>query len=205
MDERTVRVHAHRDWLGAHNHRMTQIERHRSQTFEGLSVSQLRTAQVQSIGAVLDEGRFAGATKASCQSRPSGSCDDRTPTSTQESRSSATGTMPPSQTPASSRSMIVAAARTKPVKKPMAKKRAGAKATKKLERLVSKGFGLEPAEATMFRALSARANYLSQDRPDISFAAKELCREFAIPNKNSFLKLKRLVRYLCGLPRLVYE
>ena len=101
--------------------------------------------------------------------------------------------------------MMVAATGTKPVKKPTAKKRAGAKATKKLERLVSKGFELEPAEATMFRALSARANDLSQDRPDISYAGKELCREFAVPNKNSFLKLKRLVRYLCGLPRLVYE
>ena len=66
----------------------------------------------------------------------------------------------------------MAAARTKPVTKPTAKKRAGAKATKKLERLVSKGFELEPAEATMFRALSARANYLSQDRPDISYQAK---------------------------------
>ena len=57
----------------------------------------------------------------------------------------------------------------------------------------------------MFRALSARANDLSQDRPDINYASKELCREFAVPNKNSVLELKRLVRYLCGLPRLVYE
>lgn len=59
--------------------------------------------------------------------------------------------------------MVVAAARTKSAKKPTAKKRAGAKAAKKLERLVSKGVELEPAEATMFRALSARANYLSRD------------------------------------------
>ena len=54
--------------------------------------------------------------------------------------------------------MVVAAARTKPVKKPIAKKRAGAKATKKLERLVSTGFELEPAEATMFCDLPALAN-----------------------------------------------
>ena len=83
--------------------------------------------------------------------------------------------------------MVVAAARTKPVKKSTAKKRAGAKNTKKLEHLVSKGFELDPAEATMFRALSARANYLSQGRPDISYARKELCQEFAVPNKNFFL------------------
>ena len=97
------------------------------------------------------------------------------------------------------------AARTKPVKKAMAKKRAGAKATKKIERLQSLGHELDPEEATAFRGLGARANYLSQDRADFSFASKELCREFAIPNHNSFAKLKRLVRYLCGLPRLVYE
>ena len=82
--------------------------------------------------------------------------------------------------------------------------RQGAKAVKKLERVSSSG-DLTPAEATAFRALSARANYLAQDRPDIAFSTKELCREFAIPNRNSYLKLKRVVRYLVGLPRLVYR
>ena len=57
----------------------------------------------------------------------------------------------------------------------------------------------------MYRALAARCNYLSQDRPDITFSSKELCREFSIPNLNSFKKLKRLCRYLAGLPRLVYR
>ena len=99
----------------------------------------------------------------------------------------------------------VFANRTKPVKKPTAKKRAGAKATKKFEQLLSKGHELDPEEATAFRAISARANYLAQDRPDIAFCSKELCREFAIPNKNSFVESKRLVRYLCGLPRPAYE
>ena len=67
--------------------------------------------------------------------------------------------------------MRVAAARTKPLKKPQAKKQAGAKATKKMERLVSKGFELEPAEATMFRALSARE--LLEPRQ----AGHQLCRK----------------------------
>ena len=58
-------------------------------------------------------------------------------------------------------------------------------------------------EATTYRALSARANYLAQDRPDITFSAKELCREFAISNRDSYAKLKRVVRYLIGRPRLV--
>ena len=81
----------------------------------------------------------------------------------------------------------MAATWTKPVKKPTAKKRAGAKATKKMERLLPKGFELEPAEATMFRALSARANYLSQDRSDINYAGAEICRELAVPKKNPSL------------------
>ena len=57
----------------------------------------------------------------------------------------------------------------------------------------------------MFRALSARANNLAQDRPDIAFCTKELCREFAVPNQSSYMKLKRVVRYLVGLPRLVFR
>ena len=80
--------------------------------------------------------------------------------------------------------------------------RKGAKAVKKLARINSGG-NLNPEEATLFRALSARASYLAQDRPDIAFGTKELCREFAIPNASSYHKLKRVVRYLVGLPRLV--
>ena len=32
-----------------------------------------------------------------------------------------------------------------------------------------------------YRARAARANYLSMDRPDIGFAAKECCRKMAAP------------------------
>ena len=56
----------------------------------------------------------------------------------------------------------------------------------------------------MYRALSARANDLAQDRPDMTFSTKELCSKFAIPNNDSYAKLKRVVRYLIGLPMLVY-
>jgi len=68
--------------------------------------------------------------------------------------------------------------------------RQGAKAVKKLERVSSTG-DLNPHEATMFRAFSARANYVAQDRPDISLSTKELCREFAVPNQASFLNKKK--------------
>ena len=57
----------------------------------------------------------------------------------------------------------------------------------------------------MFRALGARANYLALDRPDIAYAAKELCREFSAPTKQSYVKLKRVARYLLGKPRLVWR
>ena len=65
-------------------------------------------------------------------------------------------------------------------------------------------FELFPEDATMFRALSARANCLARDRTDIAFSYKELCRESGVPAKDSCAKLKRAVRYLVGLPRSVY-
>ena len=86
------------------------------------------------------------------------------------------------------------AARTKPLTTNKFQKRVGAKTAKKLELAENAAFELEPADATMYRALAARCNYLSQDRPDIAFSSKELCREFAVPNKMSFQKLKRLAR-----------
>ena len=94
------------------------------------------------------------------------------------------------------------ATRTPPAKKP-ATKRAGAKAVKAMEKLSSE-YTLGPEEATNFRALSARSNFLAQDRGDIQYATKELCREFAVPNRNSYHRLKRTVRYLVGTPRLVH-
>lgn len=64
----------------------------------------------------------------------------------------------------------VCAARTPSTKK-KGPQRQGAKAVKKLER--TSGFGdMTPAEATTYRALSARANDLAQDRPDVAFSTK---------------------------------
>ena len=55
----------------------------------------------------------------------------------------------------------------------------------------------------MYRALVARANYMAQDRADIGFAVKELCRHMANPRKSDFDKLKRLGRYLINKSRVV--
>ena len=89
-------------------------------------------------------------------------------------------------------------------KKAFKPKRVGAKAAKALE-FDSKGEVLTPSEATLFRALAARANYLAMDRPECAFATKELCRFVATPTKTGVEQLKRLVRYLHGAPRLVWH
>ena len=40
---------------------------------------------------------------------------------------------------------------------------------------------------------------------EFNVSTKELCREFSHPKQKSYLRLKRLVRYLVGLPRLVHR
>ena len=65
----------------------------------------------------------------------------------------------------------------------------------------------EPLEAklhTAFRSAAARGNYLSADRIDCQFACKEVCRWMSRPAAHSWKALKRLCRFLNGMPRLVY-
>ena len=62
---------------------------------------------------------------------------------------------------------------------------------------------LSGESATSFRALAARANFLAIDRPDISFAVKELCRGMARPTKHDEVALKRVARYLIGKLRMI--
>ena len=57
---------------------------------------------------------------------------------------------------------------------------------------------------TEFRGLAARANYLSADRIDLIFSAKEICRFMSCPTEVSMLGLKKMGRYLLGHKRLVY-
>ena len=55
---------------------------------------------------------------------------------------------------------------------------------------------LNKEEATMYRSISARMNYMCADRADLQFAVKELCRDMSAPTTRSWGKLKRLGRYL---------
>ena len=64
---------------------------------------------------------------------------------------------------------------------------------------------LGPEETRLFRGYAARANYLGMDRPDIAFAAKELCRRMSCPDASDIEALRRLVQYLVGSPRLTYR
>ena len=47
---------------------------------------------------------------------------------------------------------------------------------------------LEPDRATTYRALVARANYLAQDRTDIGYVVKELCRRMSAPRERERLE-----------------
>ena len=64
---------------------------------------------------------------------------------------------------------------------------------------------LEPHLFSAFRGSAARANYLAADRIDKQFGAKEVCRWMAKPTQQAWNALKRLCRYLVGLPRLVFR
>lgn len=61
---------------------------------------------------------------------------------------------------------------------------------------------LTDKEATNYRAILARCNYSSPDRPDIAFAVKSLTRAMGKLTKGDMERLKRLARYFKGTPRL---
>ena len=60
---------------------------------------------------------------------------------------------------------------------------------------------MAPADATRFRGLAARGNYLAQDRVDLQYACKEASRRMARPRVGDWQLLKRIARYLVGAPR----
>jgi hypothetical protein len=64
---------------------------------------------------------------------------------------------------------------------------------------------LDASGRTLYRSVVARANFLAQDRPDIRYSVKELCRTMAKPTRRDLRKLKKLVRYVAGKPRVVQK
>ena len=61
---------------------------------------------------------------------------------------------------------------------------------------------LSEKDKTRYRAIVARLNYFTPDRPDIAYAVKELARAMSNPSNGDWLRLKRLGRYMKGRPRL---
>ena len=64
---------------------------------------------------------------------------------------------------------------------------------------------LEPTEARRYRAVAATINFLSLDRADVQFAAKEICRTMSRPRLSGWARVKRLARYLAAHPRLKWK
>ena len=62
---------------------------------------------------------------------------------------------------------------------------------------------MDKHDVSRYRALSARLNYLSLDRPDLQVAAKQASRCMATPRVSDWALLKRTARYLVGCPRSV--
>ena len=62
---------------------------------------------------------------------------------------------------------------------------------------------LDPELITPFRAMAARINFLSQDRPELLYPGKEVCRAMASPTVGAWQKLKKIGRFLKQFPRVV--
>ena len=56
-------------------------------------------------------------------------------------------------------------------------------------------------ETTMFRAVAARLNFLSQDRSDIAFATMKLCSKMSRLDAQDLKNMKRVGRSFVGRPR----
>ena len=63
---------------------------------------------------------------------------------------------------------------------------------------------LDRDKARRYRAIVARANYLSTERSDSQYSVKELSRYMSAPEVCDWSLVKRLARYLLGNPRNIF-
>jgi len=73
---------------------------------------------------------------------------------------------------------------------------------KKIEVSGEEEMKLDKKMAKRFRRAAARVNYMALDRVDLSFAAKDVSRGMANPSEADMIRLKRIIRYVKGRPRL---
>ena len=69
---------------------------------------------------------------------------------------------------------------------------------------VEDGEELDETEATRYRAVAARLNYLSQDRADLAIPTMRVCSRMSRPTVDDMVRLKRVGRYLIHRPRAPY-
>ena len=62
---------------------------------------------------------------------------------------------------------------------------------------------LEGKEATCYRSVAARLNYMGPDRVDLQYATKESARHMSTPRESHLGTLRKIGKYLIGRPRLV--
>jgi len=79
----------------------------------------------------------------------------------------------------------------------------GVTEVKKAEDDIQEDVILSKEDAKNYRRAAARINYMAQDRVDLGFAAKEVSRCMSSPCEKDVVKLKRVIRYLKGFPRLI--
>ena len=60
-------------------------------------------------------------------------------------------------------------------------------------------------QATRYRGIAARINYLASDRPDVQYSVKEACRDMSTLSTGSWTRLERIGKYLLGRPRLIWK
>ena len=80
-------------------------------------------------------------------------------------------------------------------------------ATLESEPIATADWGSEamaPEDATRYRAITARLNFLALDRPDLQYPLKECSRVMSAPKNCHWEMLKRIARYLLHTPRLVH-
>ena len=79
----------------------------------------------------------------------------------------------------------------------------GANEDKDVVSIRSKSKVLVGKEATEYRALAARLNYLALDRLDIQYVATCVSKYMASPCEHDWWALKKVAKYFVGRPRFV--
>ena len=64
---------------------------------------------------------------------------------------------------------------------------------------------MEKEEATEFRGVVARMNFLSQDCPDLQFPVKECSKQMSRPTKGAWKSAKKIARYLVRREKVVWR